>query len=175
MHDFDIFSLLECKKCKVKSHGKRNNSNVKRKICTEKCKNTSIKDLSIVLIIMELSSLPFSVLHKAYKLYDEANKLFKAALLTRCYVIHFLSPYIESEVNHLRHFIKIPFIIKGMEFIPSHSIFNDKSVISSVPNYLNNSETPIICYKYGNPIRSTIFNFKKMVTNMNIESKSPNY
>ena len=32
-------------------------------------------------------------------------------------------------------------------------------VISSIPNYFNNSETPIICYKYNKPIRSTIFNF----------------
>ena len=47
---------------------------------------------------------------EANKLYDRANKLYKAALLTRCYVQHFLSPYIDSEVNHKRHFIKIPFI-----------------------------------------------------------------
>ena len=29
----------------------------------------------------------------------------------------------DSEVNHKRHFIKIPFINKGMEFIDLHSIF----------------------------------------------------
>ena len=29
------------------------------------------------------------------------------------------------EVNHKRHFIKIPFISKGMEFIDLHSIFKD--------------------------------------------------
>ena len=61
-----------------------------------------------------LSSLPISVLRnlesEANKLYDRANKLYIAALLTRCYVQHFLSPYIDSEVNHKRHFIKIPFI-----------------------------------------------------------------
>ena len=42
-------------------------------------------------------------------LYDRADKLYKAAFLTRCYVQHFLSPYIDSDVNHKRHFIKIPF------------------------------------------------------------------
>ena len=52
-------------------------------------------------------------------------------------------------------------------------IFKDKSVISSVPNYLNNSEIPIICYKYNKPIRSTIFNFNQIVTNMNIDSNTP--
>ena len=38
---------------------------------------------------------------------------------------HFLSPYINSEVNHKRHFIKIQFINKGMEFIDLHSLLKD--------------------------------------------------
>ena len=124
-----------------------------------------------------LSSLPISVLRnlelEANKLYDRANKLYKAALLTRCYVQHFLCPYIDSEVNHKRHFIKIPFINKGIEFIDLHSIFKDNSVISSIPNYFNNSETPIICYKYNKPIRSTIFNFNKIVNDLDIDSNTP--
>ena len=50
MPDFDVFSLLECKKRKSSSfHGKRKNGNIKRKICTEKCLNTSLKDFSIAL------------------------------------------------------------------------------------------------------------------------------
>ena len=36
MPDFDVFSVLECKKRKSRSHGKRKNGNIKRKICTEK-------------------------------------------------------------------------------------------------------------------------------------------
>ena len=83
------------------------------------------------------------------------------------------SPYIDSEVNHKRHFIKIPFINKGIEFIDLHSIFKDNSVISSIPNYFNNSETPIICYKYNKPIRSTIFNFNKIVNDLDIDSNTP--
>ena len=46
-------------------------------------------------------------------------------------------------------------------------------MISSIPNYLNNSESPIICYKYNKPIRSTIFNFNKIVTDIDIDSKTP--
>ena len=173
MSDFDVFSVFECRKRKSRSHGKRKNGNIKRKICTEKCLNT----LAIALnnhgrhgLFSFLSSLPISVLRnlelETNKLYDRANKLYKAALLTRCYVQYFLSPYIDSEFNHKRHFIKIPFINKGMEFVDIHSIFRDNSVISSIPNYFNNSETPIICYKYNKPIRSTIFNFIKIVTDM---------
>ena len=181
MPEFDVFfSVLEYKKHK----GKRKNGNIKRKMCTEKRLNTSLKDLSIALnnhglqcLFSFLSTLPISVFRnlelEANKLYDRANKLYKAALLTRCYVQHFLSPYIGSEVNHKIHFIKIPFINKGMEFIDLHSIFKDNLEISSIPYYFYNSETPIICYKYKKTIRSTIFNFNKFVTDKVIDSNTP--
>ena len=122
MPDFDVFfSLLECKRCKSRYHGKRENGKIKRKTCAEKRINTSLKDFSIAInnhgwhgLLSFLSSLPISVLRnlelEANKLYDRANKLYKAALLTRCYGQHFLSPYIDSEVNHKRHFIKNAFI-----------------------------------------------------------------
>ena len=58
-----------------------------------------------------------------------------------------------------------------MEFIDLHSIFKDNLVISSIPNYFHNSKTPIICYKYDKLIRSTIFNFYKIVTEINTVSK----
>ena len=60
-----------------------------------------------------------------------------------------------------------------MEFIDLNSIFKDNIVISSIPNYFNNSEVPIICYKYNKPIRSTIFNFNKIVTDINMDSNTP--
>ena len=122
--------------------------------------------------------MPISILRnlelEANKQYNRANTLYKAALLTRCYVQHFLSPYINSKVNHKQHFIKVPFINnKGMEFIDLRSLFKDNLVISSISNYFNNSETPIICYKYNKPIRSTIFNFNKIVTDIDINSNAP--
>ena len=105
-----------------------------------------------------LSSLPISVL----RILDaEANKFYDAALLSRCYTQHALCPFIDSETNHKRHFIKISFINKGIEFIDLPSIFKDRSVTSSIPAYFQNSEAPIICYKYNKPIRNTVFNFIK--------------
>ena len=69
MPDFDIFSVLDIKKRKSRSHGKRKDGNIKRKICTEKRLNISLKDLSIALnnhgrhgLFSFLSSLPISVL-----------------------------------------------------------------------------------------------------------------
>ena len=46
-------------------------------------------------------------------------------------------------------------------------------MISSIPNYFNNSESPIIFYKYNKLIRSTIFNFNKSVTDIDIDSYTP--
>ena len=57
--------------------------------------------------------------------------------------------------------------------IDIHSIFKDNLVISSIPNYFNNSETPIIYYKYNKPIRSTIFNFYKIANDIDIDSNTP--
>ena len=60
---------------------------------------------------------------EANKFYDRAHRLYDAAILTRCYTQHALWPYINSEINHIRHFIKIQFVNKGIEFINLPSIF----------------------------------------------------
>ena len=49
---------------------------------------------------------------EANKLYDRKHDLFEAALLTRCYTQRALRPYIDSDIDHIRHLIKIPFINK---------------------------------------------------------------
>ena len=76
-----------------------------------------------------------------FNFYDRAHRLYDAAILTRCYTQHALRPYIDSEINHIRHFIKIQFVNKGIEFINLDSIFKDKSVISSIPTYFENKES----------------------------------
>ena len=66
-----------------------------------------------------------------------------------------------------------PVINKGIDFIDLPSIFQDKSVIQSIPTYFQNSEPPIICYKYNKPIRNTIFNFNKLVSDLDIHANTP--
>ena len=54
MPDFDFFSVLEYKKRKSRSHGKRKNGNIKRKICTEKSDQSDIlSDLFAIVIIRQ--------------------------------------------------------------------------------------------------------------------------
>ena len=107
------------------------------------------------------------------KFYDRAHRLYDAAILTWCYTHYALRPYIDSEINHIRHFIKIQFVNKGIEFSNLPSVLKDKSVISSIPNYFENKESPIICYKNNKPIRSTVFNYNKLVTELDIENSIP--
>ena len=171
-----MFSFLEIRKRKSRSHGIRKKRNGKRKKRAVKRSNTSLNDLSKVLVLEEhgrhsmlsfLNSLPISVLRildtEANKFYDRNHQLYDAALLTRCYAQHALHPFIDSETNYKRHFIKIPFINKGVEFIDLSSIFKDRSVTSSIPTYFQNSEPPI---------RNTVFNFNKLVSDLDIHANS---
>ena len=184
MPDFDVFSLLEFRKRKARSHGIKKNGNCKRKSRVQKLANCTLRDLATKLdvhgrhcMLSYLSSLPISVLRsldtEANKFYDRTNRLYDAAILTRCYTQHALRPVIDSKINHIRHFIKIPFINKGMDFIDLPSIFRDKSVQSPIPNYFKNCEVPIICYKYNKLIRGAIFNFNKLVSDLDIETCTP--
>ena len=104
---------------------KRKNGNLKRKY-----KNKTFwtgADLCKILesgrhqMLSKLSSLSIASLCKldeeANKFYDRKHDFYQTPLLTRSYTQHALRPYIDSEINHIRHFIKIPFINKGIDII----------------------------------------------------------
>ena len=110
---------------------------------------------------------------EANRVYDRNHQMYDTALLTRCYTQHALRLFIDSKSNHIRYFIKIPFVNKEIDFIDLPSIFQDKSVIQSILTYFQNSEPPIICYKYNKPIRNTIFNFNKFVSDLEIHANTP--
>ena len=184
MPDFDVFSLLEIRKRKSRSHGVGKRGGGRRGGRAVGGSGASLRGLSGVLgdhgrrfVLSFLGSLPVSVLRvldtEANKFYDRNHQLYDAALLTRCYTQHALRPFIDSEINHRRHFIKIPFINKGIEFIGLPGVFGGGSVASSMPAYFQNSEPPIICYRYNKPIRNTVFNFNKLVSDLDIHANTP--
>ena len=154
-------------------YGKKGND--KSKLCATMKLNTSPNYLAVKLrihgrhpMLSYLSSLPIAVLRsldtEANRFYDRNHQLYDAALFTRCYTQLALRPFIDSESYHIRSFIKISFI---NDFIDLPSIFHDKSV------YFQNSEPPIICYKYYKQIRNTIFNFNKLVSDLDIHANTP--
>ena len=86
----------------------------------------------------------------------------------------FLNQIIGKQSEHQRFFLIIPFINKGIDFIDLQSIFRDKNVVESIPNYFKNTEPPIICYKYNKPIRNIIFNnYNAIVSDLNINENIP--
>ena len=168
--------MLEFRTRTATSHRIKKNGNYKCKSRVQKLANCTLRDLAAKLdvpgrhsMLSYLSPLPISVLSsldtKANKFHDRSNRLSDAALLTRCYTQRALRPVIHSKINYKGHFIKIPHMFKGVDFIDLPSIFKDKSERSSIPNYLQNCEVPIICYNYNKTIRSAIFHFNNKPNN----------
>ena len=128
-------------------------------------------------MLYNLSSLPIAVLRfletEVNRFYDRNYQMYDASLLTRCYSQHALRPFIYSECNYIRHFIKIQFINKGIDFIDLPSIFKDQSMTQLIPTYFQNSETLIICYKYNKPIRNTIL--ISIVLDLDIHVNTPKF
>ena len=133
-----ISSGLKLDKIRVESAIRKQSKNENKPgIVVAVCKSLNDKN-SIMQKKRELRSLDT----EANRFYDRNHQMYDAALLTRCYTQHALRPFIDSESNHIRSFIKIPFINKGIDFIDLPSIFQDKSVIQSIPTYFQNSEPP---------------------------------
>ena len=137
----------------MRSHGKCKNGHSKLKnkhVLTLSDLSVTLKHSGLHMAHSRLVTLSFSSLRyldtEANKFYDRAHRLYDAALLTGCYTQHALQPYIDSEINQFRHFIKIQFVNKGFEFINLPSIFKDISVVSSIPTYFETKESPSICY-----------------------------
>ena len=172
--------MLEIRKRKSRSHGVRTNGNIKRKSRI----HCSIHDLQNILkhsgrhaMLSRLASLSISSLQKVDKEADDivirTHPLYEVASLTQCYTRHVLRPHIDLESDHQRHFLKISFLNKGIDFIDLPSIFKDKTVESAIPNYFKNTETPIVCYKYNRPTRNTIFNYNKITSDLQIVENTP--
>ena len=110
---------------------------------------------------------------EADKFCGGSHQLCGAALLAGCCARHALRPFVDSEIDHRRRFIKIPFMGKGIEFIDLPSIFKDRSVTSSIPACFRDSEPPVVCCGYNKPIRNTVFNFNKLVSGLGIHANTP--
>ena len=178
--NIDVFTIFSIRKRKSRSHGIRKNGNIKRKYRLK----MTVLDLHTLRItsgkhamLSKLSSLSIATLkeidEQADKIILRTDPLIKTACLIQSYTQHVLKPHIDKESEHQRYFLKIPFINKGIDFIDLQSIFRDKNVIESIPKYFKNTEPPIICYKYNKPIRNVIFNYNKIVADLDINDNIP--
>ena len=60
-----------------------------------------------------------------------------------------------------------------MNFIDLPRIVRDNPVQSTIPNYFKNCDVPIICYIHNKPIRGAVFNFNKLVPDLDIKTCTP--
>ena len=162
-----------------RSHGKRINRN-KRKFHRN---SFSLSHLLTIFknngrhnLLNKLCTIPAIKLNS---LLEECNSIshaspkYEVALLISAFCYHKLYPKIDKPEDHKRHFLKLPFISKGIDLIDLSSIFRDLKVTNKIPPYFDNTEPPILSYTYKKPTRGMLFNYTSITTDIDIDNNSP--
>jgi hypothetical protein len=129
--NIDIFSILNIRKRKSRSHGVRRNDNLKRKSKI----TLSVNYLNIILknsgkhaILSRLTSLSLSSLKilkaEADNMVIQTDPLNTAAYPIQSYTRHILRPHMDKTSDHDRHSLKVTLLNKGIDFIDLPSIFS---------------------------------------------------
>ena len=177
--NIDIMDIVSKKSRNKRSHGKRINRN-KRKFHRN---SFSLSNLLSIFknngrhnLLNKLCTIPVLKLNS---LLEECNSIshaspkYEAALIISAFCYHKLYPKIDKPEDHIRHFLKLSFVNKGIDLIDLSSVFRDSSVINKIPAYFDNTEPPILSYTYKKPTRGMIFNYTSITTDMDINNSSP--
>ena len=172
----DVFSILSITNRKRRSHGFRKNHNFKRK----RYSCITIADLNIIFkqsgrhsLLTKLCSLSFSNLYSIHQETDKyvcrTQSFYEVSSIISSFTYHYIKPRIDKSSYHIRHFLKIQFLNKGVDFIDLPSILRDRRVCKLIPSYFNNTEIPIICCKYNKPTRNLLFNYNQVVSDPGVD------
>ena len=71
-----------------------------------------------------------------------------------------------------KHFLKVTFHNKGIEMVNLSSIVHSKKVRSTLPDFIEDKEPPVISYKYTKTIGHSIFNFRKVAREHEVDGAS---
>jgi len=66
---------------------------------------------------------------------------------------------------------KIPFTSKAMDFVNLPKIMRNDKVIEAGNGLINDDEVPMTVFQLSQPIRSTILNYSKFVSTLDLTSK----
>ena len=110
---------------------------------------------------------------KATKIYDTSHILYDAALPTRRYAQHTFCLILTLKLITIGTLSKFNLSTKELEFINLPRIFKGKSLISSFSSYVENKESHFICLNYRKSIHRTILDFNTLVTELDIETTTP--
>ena len=70
--------------------------------------------------------------------------------------------------------ITLPFVNKALDYINLPQILRSEEIKSNIPNLMEVLDIPMIVYCLKPPIRSKVFNYKKFVKNLDLNSFSLN-
>ena len=76
----------------------------------------------------------------------------------------------DTSSDSSRFFLKPKFINKGIDSINLPNILNHKNIKSNIPPYFKFQKPPIISYSYSPTIASKIFNYKRTLTNLDLNN-----
>ena len=162
-----------------RSHGRRINRN-KRRLHSV---NTSVSDLINISknngrhqLLSKLCSIPATKLHNIFEECDTVSyhsPKYEIVQIITAFCYFKLFPKIDRPDEHQKHFLKIKYIDKGIDFINIAGILNDQSVKEQIPGYFENTELPIICYIYKKPSRKYVFNYSKVCKDFDINDSIP--
>ena len=177
--NINVMNLVIPRKRNKRSHGKRINRNVRKQHRSD----SSITDLIKIFknngrhhLFCKLCSIPISKLNSIRlecSTISHASPLYEGALIISSFCYYKLFPKIENPEDHIRHFIKLTYINRGLDFINISSIFMDPNIQDLIPPYFSNTEPPIVSYKYKKPTRNIIFNYTKTTTDEELDTNIP--
>ena len=174
------FSLFSKRLRNKRSHGIRKNGNIRRKFkrllslndCYTLLQNGGKHKLLSALCSLSVSSLAH-IVKECKLILIQSDPLYECACIIESFTDYYLKPFIENVLNKTRNRIKIEFCNKGLDLIDLPKIFNDKNVRRLIPPYFRNTESPLICYKYSKPVRSIVFNYNSISTDINVIRNCP--
>lgn len=84
-------------------------------------------------------------------------------------------PSIDKPDNHKRHFLKLKYIRRGIDFINLSKTFNDSTIYSQIPSFYDEIEPHKISFSYTKISRSLIFTYTLITSDVNIENNTVEY
>ena len=82
----------------------------------------------------------------------------------------FKPPPIKPKRKPPKHRIRIPFTSKAMDFINLPQILRSDIIKECIPTDMADDEIPMVVYRLTDPIRSTILNYSKFVSSLNLNA-----
>jgi hypothetical protein len=133
--------------------------------------------LSMHHIRSKLFSLTLSNLHSLYNSCLESyvtnpiSNEYKLTAMVLDIVSHrlFIPVGIKKDEIDKRSFLRLSFANKGLDDINLGNILHHKSVKSKIPPYFKDQSVPIISYAYTTHIATKIFNYMKVLHDLNID------